>query len=291
METSGLFNPVVRVKVEPCDDLLTQNNYEPIDEISVTENVKYERFLQENSTQEVQKYDEHQENDDLQIELECKDMKPYLFTVAKIEDHSPNFRPHSDVYKNGSIIKLEIIGTVKKEIFSEEESDLNLGRGLSEKNKKRSVLKGMNYKHSLITQIESVRNANIKPACVHNGIGYVCDVCGKTFAGKSNLKAHIKAIHNGVRHTCDICEKTFTKKYYLQNHIDSVHNGIVYTCDICQKTFSDKSNLRNHIDSSTFNGFARIDLWIEVLKTDQSPIAMEYLKEGNEVHCGKISIK
>ncbi|KAL7304525.1 hypothetical protein TKK_0003312 [Trichogramma kaykai] len=52
METSGLFNPVVRVKVEPCDDLLTQNNYEPIDEISVTENVKYERFLQENSIRE-----------------------------------------------------------------------------------------------------------------------------------------------------------------------------------------------------------------------------------------------
>ncbi|KAL7304526.1 hypothetical protein TKK_0003312 [Trichogramma kaykai] len=244
METSGLFNPVVRVKVEPCDDLLTQNNYEPIDEISVTENVKYERFLQENSIREVRKYDEYQENDDLQIELECTDMKPYLLTVAKIEDYSPNFRQHSDVYKNGSKGKLETDGTVKKEIFSEEETNLNFGRGLSEEDETGSVSKDINYNHRLKTHTESARNGNVTSAC---------DVCRKSFRFKSYLQRHIDSVHRKMRHACDVCQKTFSSKSNLRKHIDSVHYQacqifayITHACETCGKTFGHKRNLKDH---------------------------------------------
>ncbi|XP_014238896.1 zinc finger protein 717-like [Trichogramma pretiosum] len=236
METSCLFNPAVRVKVEPCDVLLTQTNYETIDEIPVTENVKYEGFLQENRTQEFQ----DNKLDDIQIELECTDMKPNLLAVAKIEDYSPSQRLDSDEYKIRSTIKLETVESVKKEILREGENDLNLGRGLSEKNKNSSVLKGMNYKHRLITHIESARNGNIKPAC---------DVCGKSFGYKSHLRRHIDSIHRKIRYACDICQKTFAQKTNLKVHVNSVHNKITYTCVICQKTFTQKRILKVHIES------------------------------------------
>ncbi|XP_023315882.1 zinc finger and BTB domain-containing protein 49-like [Trichogramma pretiosum] len=208
METSGLFNPAVRVKIEPCDVLLTQNNYETIDEIPVTENVKYERFLQENSTQELQE----KELDDIHIEMECTDMKPNLLAVAKIEDYSPSQWLDRDEYKTGSTIKLETVGSVKKEYFGEEETDLNFGRGPSEKNEKGNVSKEMNSKHRLKTHTESARNGNIKPAC---------DICGKVFKLRGHLSRHIDSVHRKITHSCDICLKTFSNKNNLKIHSDS----------------------------------------------------------------------
>uniref|UniRef100_A0ABD2WJF2 C2H2-type domain-containing protein n=1 Tax=Trichogramma kaykai TaxID=54128 RepID=A0ABD2WJF2_9HYME len=205
METSGLFNPAVR-------------------------------FLQETWTQEFQE----NKLDDIQIKLECTDMKPNLLAVAKIEDYSPSQWPDSDDYKSRSTIKLETVGSVKKKILREGENDLNLGRGLSKKNKKKSVLKVMNYKHRLITHIESARNGNIKPTC---------DVCGKSFRCKSHLQRHIDSVHRKIRHACDICQKTFSNKSNIKTHIDSMHNGISHACDICRNVFKRRGDLKTHVDS------------------------------------------
>ncbi|XP_023315886.1 uncharacterized protein LOC106648452 isoform X4 [Trichogramma pretiosum] len=145
MESGHLLNPTVKVKDEPLDEPFNDDNdYKIIDTIPVTKNVKYVMFRQENSTQELlQEYDENHKNelDDPKIEMECRDLKPNLLAVAKIEVFSPNQCQDSDVYKNGSKIKLETVGTVKKEVFGKEETDLNFRRGLSEKNEKGSVSK------------------------------------------------------------------------------------------------------------------------------------------------------
>ncbi|XP_014234611.1 zinc finger and BTB domain-containing protein 41-like [Trichogramma pretiosum] len=272
MDSSNVFNPAIRVKKEPCDEPLNDNNdYKIIDATPVTQNVKCVMFREENSTQELlQEYDENHKNelDDLEIEMECTDMKPNLLAVVKIEVYSPNQYPDSDEYKNRSKIKLETVAVLKKEILKEEESDLNSGRGLSEKNETGCVSEEVNSKHRLKTHTESVRNGNIIPACdicgkvfklrghlnrhidsVHRKITHSCDICLKTFSNKSNLKIHSDSVHNEVRHACDICQKTFSDKGYLKTHIESVHYRVRHACNICQKTFSDKSNLRKHIDS------------------------------------------
>ncbi|XP_023319324.1 uncharacterized protein LOC111694644 [Trichogramma pretiosum] len=86
MESSNVLNPTVRVKKEPRDEPLNDDNDYEITDITstVTQNVKYERFWQENSTQELlQECDENHEKElgDVQIGLECTDMKPNLFAI------------------------------------------------------------------------------------------------------------------------------------------------------------------------------------------------------------------
>uniref|UniRef100_A0ABD2WSI4 Uncharacterized protein n=1 Tax=Trichogramma kaykai TaxID=54128 RepID=A0ABD2WSI4_9HYME len=49
MESSDIFNPTVRVKKEPREEPLNDNDYKIIDTTPVTQNIKYERFRLENS--------------------------------------------------------------------------------------------------------------------------------------------------------------------------------------------------------------------------------------------------
>uniref|UniRef100_A0ABD2XK51 C2H2-type domain-containing protein n=1 Tax=Trichogramma kaykai TaxID=54128 RepID=A0ABD2XK51_9HYME len=251
MESSNVFNTAVRVKNEPLDD----NDYKIIDTIPTQEHL--------------QEYDENHKNelDDLEIEMECTDMKPNLLLVAKIEDHSPNQWQDNDVCKNRSKIKLETVGTVKKEVFGKEETDLNFRRGLSEQNKRGTVSKELNYENRLKTHNDT-RHNKITHDCdicgksfkyknylqrhiasVHRKIRQTCDIYHKIFPQKTNLKIHIDSVHNVVRHACDICRKTFTRKNHLKTHVDSVHHKITHPCDECQKTFSDKGYLKKHIAS------------------------------------------
>ncbi|KAL7293476.1 hypothetical protein TKK_0013234 [Trichogramma kaykai] len=174
MESGDFFNPDIRVKEESRDDPLNDDDsYKIIDTTPVTQNIKYERFRPENSDHMLQEYDESHKNerDDIQIELECTDTKPNLLAVAKIEDFSPNHWQDSDDYKTGNKIKLENIGTVKKEILSEEATGLNFERGLNEKNGKECVEKS-NYKKSLKAHADM------------------------TFRWKKSIKAHIDMTHN-----------------------------------------------------------------------------------------------
>uniref|UniRef100_A0ABD2XK15 Uncharacterized protein n=1 Tax=Trichogramma kaykai TaxID=54128 RepID=A0ABD2XK15_9HYME len=71
MESSNVLNPTVRVKKEPRDEPLNDNNdYKINDTTPVTQNIKYERFQHENSDHMLQEYDESHKNghDDIQID-------------------------------------------------------------------------------------------------------------------------------------------------------------------------------------------------------------------------------
>lgn len=50
---------------------------------------------------------------------------------------------------------------------------------------------------------------------------FQCSICTKSFADKSNLRAHIQTHSNTKPHTCGRCGKAFALKSYLYKHEES----------------------------------------------------------------------
>ncbi|KAF4525906.1 hypothetical protein B566_EDAN014622, partial [Ephemera danica] len=62
----------------------------------------------------------------------------------------------------------------------------------------------------------------------------LCDLCGKVYSDKSNLKQHLKSVHfpsnNATVYPCDSCDAVYTTKRYLKRHKISAH-GPKFPCE------------------------------------------------------------
>ena len=89
----------------------------------------------------------------------------------------------------------------------------------------------------------------------HPDARYECEVCGRKFTLKFNLKRHVATLHSvGDVKTfqCDVCSRVFKWKGALTRHFNIVHGvGDIKTfqCDICSRVFKHKSDLKRHIQN------------------------------------------
>lgn len=84
---------------------------------------------------------------------------------------------------------------------------------------------------------------------VHSGEKkFSCEVCGKKFATKKNIKRHTARHSSGIEKDdktlktflCYICGKNMSTKYAAEVHIRS-HDGLKpHQCGFCDKTFTQK---------------------------------------------------
>ncbi|XP_012539850.1 uncharacterized protein LOC105838664 isoform X2 [Monomorium pharaonis] len=74
----------------------------------------------------------------------------------------------------------------------------------------------------------------------------ICQICGKGFFRKADLRTHLN-IHLGTNfHICEICGRKFSHISNLIRHC-KMHTGIKpYSCSICDKSFTQMSSLARH---------------------------------------------
>ena len=79
-----------------------------------------------------------------------------------------------------------------------------------------------------------------------------CNICGKTFVKKTNLKHHLM-LHRGEKPwKCHICGWRFVQKCNLKKHIET-HNTGMYKCPHCDIKFASKGAVNGHLSLAHSN--------------------------------------
>ncbi|XP_014222668.1 uncharacterized protein LOC106649654 [Trichogramma pretiosum] len=188
MESNDTLDCSIRVKEEPRDVMLSENNCDIIDENQLLP------CPRENLTHALRNCDVNHENklgDKVKIIFECENVKPsvdLLLAVNKIDDdfqyHLQNIKAING-FETRDTIKIKTEDEMKQEFFGEVAEELHLNCQLGEQNRKKSDT----------TELVSSDNTQN------------CNNSRNTFPRTKNLKRrHINTILNKKRFTR--CRKT-----------------------------------------------------------------------------------
>lgn len=83
---------------------------------------------------------------------------------------------------------------------------------------------------------------------ISGGSGVCCEICGISFAKRSNKLRHIQTVHNRLKQfECDLCEAKFGLKADLGRHRYRIHESRAFCCVTCGKSFTARDQLDLHI--------------------------------------------
>ena len=87
----------------------------------------------------------------------------------------------------------------------------------------------------------------------------MCDLCGRGFRQKSQLRLHKKRHLGDKKYDCTFCSSKFITKGDLQRHIKSHLGKRDYACSICDKTFTRQQTLNEcKICGQTFSEMSAV---------------------------------
>uniref|UniRef100_A0A7N8YDC8 Zinc finger protein 287-like n=1 Tax=Mastacembelus armatus TaxID=205130 RepID=A0A7N8YDC8_9TELE len=161
-------------------------------------------------------------------------MERYLIEMGTIQNNDSN---EEGVDSEGDQTKRKIMqgqsGTDKAE------SPYESGSAKGQKDRRFCHFCGKGFQYvstkKLITHLKHFHNK-----------AYFCDICGKIFDNKRNLRLHGRMHKEVKKFLCQECGKTFNRKDHLIVHVRTHSGERPYHCDICDKAFSHKQNLRIH---------------------------------------------
>ena len=54
---------------------------------------------------------------------------------------------------------------------------------------------------------------------------YKCEICGKDFTVKGDMKKHVLFVHEGIKYPCSECPREFPTPSKQKRHFEQVHLG------------------------------------------------------------------
>ncbi|XP_067628557.1 zinc finger protein ZFP2-like isoform X2 [Eurosta solidaginis] len=98
----------------------------------------------------------------------------------------------------------------------------------------------------------------------HQGNELECDICGKCYRQKRNLKYH-KRLHSGEKlYKCDICAMRFTLVQNLSAHMRTHTGEKPYKCKYCESAYRQMNALHSHL---------RMHLGVNIYRCKFCPLA------------------
>ena len=92
-----------------------------------------------------------------------------------------------------------------------------------------------------------INNNNNSDSGNNNNMYYECSFCGIQMYDASNMRRHERAVHFGERpHECDICGKSFSKRHDLKQHLLVHSPRRTFQCTVCLKTFKSQKGWTKH---------------------------------------------
>ncbi|KAM4557387.1 uncharacterized protein V3H82_017141 [Fundulus diaphanus] len=86
-----------------------------------------------------------------------------------------------------------------------------------------------------------------QPCTDSNKMSLKCDVCGKSWDYKSQLKRHYKTHMEEKPFSCQTCGKSFTQLSHLNSHMRTHTGERPFSCQKCGKSFSHMCSLKLHM--------------------------------------------
>ena len=171
------------------------------------------------------------------------------------EENSMDLEPESETpEKEGNCISLPTLPKLETESFPHGVID---SKSTNDTNKQ-DIVKGTLFNNKRDVNNDSAEGAPGFLAEVPNTDDqsknekkFPCKECGKSFAGKTQLRIHGR-VHTGEKpYSCTFCEKKFSAHSSLKRH-ERIHTGEKpYTCEICNRSFTTAGNMAQHRKTHT----------------------------------------
>ncbi len=152
-----------------------------------------------------------------------------MLTRHKSSKHEQLFRfqcPHCDkMLASNKLLKLHVTQHTGEKAFACDLCDY------------RAITKSIVNQHKLRMHEGSIPD-RVQPK-------HVCEVCGKSFKVRSNLKEHMNTHTSDRSFLCGLCGKALKNRQCLNRHMWT--HGVKQTCPECGKNFANQSSLNIHI--------------------------------------------
>ena len=85
------------------------------------------------------------------------------------------------------------------------------------------------------------------PQMINKKLPFHCNICGKKFIRKSNLKAHMRSHTNERPFECLVCDYKFKYKHNLITHMVLHDDKRPFNCSVCNQKFNKMPFLDRHM--------------------------------------------